>query len=355
MYFHKDVGNLTLRGGGAARGHDPVAEPLQPLPPPRSAPSSAATRCCARWSRRASSTPAAGRGRHGRAAARRARRPSTATEAPYFVDLVQGAARAALRRARTSTTQNLSIYTTLDLQLQALAQQALRDGLDAVEKLDPAQASQRAAAGRADRARARARARCVALVGGRSYGDEPVQPRDARRAGSRAAPSSRSSTWPPSRPRSTTRRCRRSRPPPWSRTRPRCSSSRTRSTCPQNYEDKYLGYVTLRRALAHSLNVATVKVAEMVGYDRVADLWYEEAGHGAHDPALPRDRARRRSRRRRSRWPPPTTCWPTAGCKVEPRHGAAAWSTRRAARSSSTSPQPPRAACTRSRPTSSPT
>ena len=34
---------------------------------------------------------------------------------------------------------------------------------------------------------------------------------------------------------------------------------------PQNYEDKYFGYVTLRTALAHSLNVATVKVAEMVG------------------------------------------------------------------------------------------
>jgi membrane carboxypeptidase/penicillin-binding protein len=42
---------------------------------------------------------------------------------------------------------------------------------------------------------------------------------------------------------------------------------------PQNYEGNYMGYVTLRRALAHSLNVATVKVAEMVGYDRVADLW----------------------------------------------------------------------------------
>jgi penicillin-binding protein 1B len=42
---------------------------------------------------------------------------------------------------------------------------------------------------------------------------------------------------------------------------------------PQNYEDKYLGYVTLRRALANSLNVATVKVAEMVGYERIVELW----------------------------------------------------------------------------------
>jgi penicillin-binding protein 1B len=49
---------------------------------------------------------------------------------------------------------------------------------------------------------------------------------------------------------------------------------------PQNYEDKFLGYVTLRTALANSLNVATVKVAEMVGYDRVADLWTRKLGLG---------------------------------------------------------------------------
>ena len=42
---------------------------------------------------------------------------------------------------------------------------------------------------------------------------------------------------------------------------------------PQNYEDKYMGLVTLRKALTLSLNVATVKVAEAVGYDRVADMW----------------------------------------------------------------------------------
>jgi penicillin-binding protein 1B len=39
--------------------------------------------------------------------------------------------------------------------------------------------------------------------------------------------------------------------------------------------------VTLRKALAKSLNVATVKVAEMVGYDRIAALWSEKLGSGA--------------------------------------------------------------------------
>jgi penicillin-binding protein 1B len=47
---------------------------------------------------------------------------------------------------------------------------------------------------------------------------------------------------------------------------------------PQNYEDEYLGPVTLRRALSKSLNVATVKVAEMVGFDKVADMWKRRLG-----------------------------------------------------------------------------
>jgi penicillin-binding protein 1B len=46
---------------------------------------------------------------------------------------------------------------------------------------------------------------------------------------------------------------------------------------PKNYQDKYNGQVTAQYALAHSLNNATVKVAEMVGYEKVANL-AREAG-----------------------------------------------------------------------------
>jgi penicillin-binding protein 1B len=42
---------------------------------------------------------------------------------------------------------------------------------------------------------------------------------------------------------------------------------------PSNYENEYDGAITLRRALAMSRNAATVKVAEMAGYDRIAALW----------------------------------------------------------------------------------
>ena len=41
---------------------------------------------------------------------------------------------------------------------------------------------------------------------------------------------------------------------------------------PSNFEHKFYGAVTLRTALAHSLNVATVKVAEQVGYDKVVEM-----------------------------------------------------------------------------------
>ena len=41
---------------------------------------------------------------------------------------------------------------------------------------------------------------------------------------------------------------------------------------PSNYGEKFYGVVTARDALIRSLNVATVKVAEMAGYDRVAAL-----------------------------------------------------------------------------------
>jgi len=41
---------------------------------------------------------------------------------------------------------------------------------------------------------------------------------------------------------------------------------------PAAYKNKYYGEVTLRRALSKSLNIPTVKVAEMVGYDKVVEM-----------------------------------------------------------------------------------
>src|SRR5207253_5571386 len=42
---------------------------------------------------------------------------------------------------------------------------------------------------------------------------------------------------------------------------------------PENYEKEYNGPVTYRYALAHSLNLATIHVAQQIGYDHVSALW----------------------------------------------------------------------------------
>src|SRR5207244_2196989 len=55
---------------------------------------------------------------------------------------------------------------------------------------------------------------------------------------------------------------------------------------PENYEKEYNGPVTYRFALAHSLNLATIHVAQAAGYDRVAALW-KKLGVGNTPKAYP--------------------------------------------------------------------
>jgi membrane carboxypeptidase/penicillin-binding protein len=55
---------------------------------------------------------------------------------------------------------------------------------------------------------------------------------------------------------------------------------------PENYENEYDGLITYRHALAYSRNIATIKVAEAAGYDRVADLW-KAMGVGTTPKAFP--------------------------------------------------------------------
>ena len=282
--------------------------------------------------------------------------PSVDTaEAPYFVDLVRDAARRSATTRQDLNTQNLSIYTTLDL-----------------HAADPGPAGPRRRAWRAvredDPRKRKDRRRCRAASSpssrrtgrGRGAGGRPLLRRRAsttaspRPAGSPAAPSSPSSTWPPSRPPSTIPRCRPSPRPPSSRTRPPSSSTRTRSTCPQNYEDKYLGYVTLRKALAHSLNVATVKVAEMVGYERVAACGRSKLGIGAHDQALSRPWPSAPSRPRPLEMATAYNVLANDGLKVEPITVLRVTDDKGTS-SSSTAPQRRRASSTRSRPSWSPT
>jgi penicillin-binding protein 1B len=191
-------------------------------------------------------------------------------EAPYFVDLV----RQQLHQRydpKDLTTQNLSIYTSLDLQLQGLAQSALTKGLDAVEKLVKRKGERPPVQGSLI-AIEPASGAVVAVVGGRSYGSSQYNrvTEAHRQPGSTFKPfvylAAFEATFddpalPPITPATVVEDT------------PSVFFYEDKEYIPQNYEDEYQGYVTLRRALAKSLNVATVKVAEMVGYDRIADLW----------------------------------------------------------------------------------
>ena len=55
---------------------------------------------------------------------------------------------------------------------------------------------------------------------------------------------------------------------------------------PSNYEDEYDGEITFRRALAMSRNIATIHVAELAGFDNVAQLW-SSIGVGTQPHAYP--------------------------------------------------------------------
>jgi penicillin-binding protein 1B len=198
-------------------------------------------------------------------------------DAPYFVDLV----RQQLGQrydAKDLTTQNLSVYTTLDLHLQTLAQRALGRGLARVQEIikkrttAPVQGSLIALEP--------ASGKVLALVGGRSYGrsqyNRVIQAR--RQPGSTFKPfvylaAFEASFDDPSLPPIT--------PATVVEDTPSVFFFEDKEYIPTNYEDEYHGLVTLRRALALSMNVATVKVAEMVGYDEVADVWSKKLGIGA--------------------------------------------------------------------------
>ncbi len=208
---------------------------------------------------------------------------SDSAEAPYFVDLV----REQLEKRYVGAdlvTQNLTIYTTLDVHLQTLAQQALRNGLSKVEKMvkredgTPVQGCLIAMEPTTGSV--------VALVGGRSYGSSQYNrvAQARRQPGSTFKPfvylaAFQASIEDPALPPIT--------PATIVDDVPTVFLYEDKEYIPENYEGKYFGNVTLRRALAHSLNVATVKVAEMIGFDRVADLWSKRLGMSANVKGYP--------------------------------------------------------------------
>jgi penicillin-binding protein 1B len=195
--------------------------------------------------------------------------------APYFVDMVKDHLLDRLSEAELSQ-QSFRIYTTLDPALQRAATEAVALGMQEVDKLlaarSPRGRNSKEAAPQAQVAFLALdphTGEIKALVGGRDYGQTQLNRVLSRRQpGSVFKPfvyaaaflNAADGTEPIVTPVTTVV------------DEPTTFYFEDKEYSPNNYGAQYLGTVTTRMALRHSLNNATVKVAEMMGYGRVVEV-----------------------------------------------------------------------------------
>ncbi len=201
-------------------------------------------------------------------------------EAPYFVDYVSDVIEekyAGLLKKDTA----VEVYTTLDLQLQRVAQEAVATGVLQVDKLlsKKKQGLPQVALVAID-----PRSGDIhAMVGGRAY--EKTQYNRAvttkRQPGSIFKPfvylAAFDRTANQGTPVITPASVFVDEPTIF-------KDGDGRDYAPGNYHNEYEGPITVRRALAQSRNIVAIKVAEAAGLDQVADLW-KRVGVGT--PAKP--------------------------------------------------------------------
>ncbi|HXG34330.1 MAG TPA: PBP1A family penicillin-binding protein [Bryobacteraceae bacterium] len=194
------------------------------------------------------------------------------SDAPYFVDLVNDELQ---ERFQDHDFQGSSyrIYTTLDLNLQRAAAEAVRLGLEEVDQ----QIERRWRGRKGPHPQAQVALVALdphtgevkALIGGRDYGQSQLNRVLARRQ-----PGSAFKPFVYAAALNTALEGRSEYLTPVS-TVPDVPTTfwfDDKPYTPANYKNEYHGTVTLREALVKSLNVPTVKVAEIVGYDAVVDL-----------------------------------------------------------------------------------
>ncbi len=267
LYFGKDVTNLTLSEGATIAGiiQSPYAYS------PFSAPERARDRRNVVLRAMADSNYISED-----ASVRASREPLTVVaraleaEAPHFIDLV-GQTLGEQYPGLTANTQALDVYTTLDLNLQRLAQDAVREGLNRVDDL----LARRRRRGRTAQGALIAidprTGEILALVGGRSYNQSQFN----RATTARRQPGSvfKPFVYLAAFERAAAEGLHDLTPATLVNDEPTTFVFEEKDYNPANYEDEYDGEITLRRALAQSRNVATIKVAETVGFGQVAALW----------------------------------------------------------------------------------
>lgn len=190
-------------------------------------------------------------------------------EAPYFIDYASQLAEEEFG-AFSERNGRFDVYTTLDLHLQRFAQEAVAEGIAAVDKRLAAR-KRRGTPQAALVAVDPRTGEILALVGGRAYNQTQYN----RAALARRQPGS---TFKPfvylaAFEEAANGSAAAFTPASLVVDEPTTFLDGENLYEPANYEGEYEGAVTLRRALASSRNIVTIKVAEAIGYDRVAELW----------------------------------------------------------------------------------
>jgi penicillin-binding protein 1B len=191
-------------------------------------------------------------------------------EAPYFVDYVGQTLGEQYPRLMTGANLALDVYTTLDLHLQRVAQDAVRDGLTRVDEL----LSRRKRRGKPEAALIAVDPRTgeiLAFVGGRSYNQSQYNRAlvSRRQPGSVFKPFVYLSAF-----EEALREGRQDvTAAAITNDEPETFEFDNQVWTPENYEKQYDGPITYRHALAHSRNLGTIHVAQAAGYDHVANLW----------------------------------------------------------------------------------
>ena len=206
---------------------------------------------------------------------------ATSSEAPYFVDMVKDHLLDKYSE-NDLLSQNYRVYTTLDPDLQRLASAAVETGAKNVDLLlEKKYAKWKRENAKKGKTEAIPQVQVAlvsldphtgeikALVGGRDYGQSQLNHAIAhRQPGSVFKPFVYAAAFDnavdgvqpvvtPSTPVDD---------------EPTTFEFDGQEYTPNNYGEKFMGHVTVRDALTNSLNVATVKVAEMIGYGRVVQI-----------------------------------------------------------------------------------
>ncbi len=198
--------------------------------------------------------------------------------APYFVDMVKEHLLDRFSEADL-LSQSFRVYTTLDPELQHAASEAVDIG---VKNIDAQLARRYARWRKAGQPAPQAQVGIIvldphtgeikALIGGRDYGESQLNHILARRQpGSAFKPFVYAAAFeggvdgvaPIVTPATTIV------------DEPTTFDFDGKEYTPNNYGEKFHGKVTAREALTDSLNVATVKVAELVGYTRITDMAHQ--------------------------------------------------------------------------------